>query len=59
MPVAHITLDFVDAGNKTTVVNTVRYPTKADRDMVLEMGVEAGIDETWNRLDVYLEQKWT
>lgn len=59
MPVAHITLDFVDAGNKTTVVNTVRYPTKADRDMVLEMGVEAGIDETWNRLDVYLEQKLT
>lgn len=57
MPVAHITLEFMDAGNKTTVVNTVCYPTKAERDMVLEMGVQAGIDETWNRLDAYLERK--
>jgi uncharacterized protein YndB with AHSA1/START domain len=54
MPVAHITLEFVEEGSKTTVVNIVRYPTKADRDKVIEMGMEAGIDQTWNRLDAYL-----
>ena len=56
MPLAHITLEFVEAGDKTTVLNTVRYPSKAERDAVLEMGVEAGIDQTWNRLDEYLVQ---
>lgn len=56
MPVGHITLRFIDEGVKTTVVNTVRYPTKADRDQVIEMGMEAGIDQTLNRLEAYLAQ---
>lgn len=56
MPVAHITLEFIAADNKTTVINTVRYPTKADRDKVIEMGMEAGIDQTLNRLEAYLVQ---
>jgi uncharacterized protein YndB with AHSA1/START domain len=56
MPVGHITLEFVEAGGKTTVTNTVRYPTKADRDKVIEMGMEAGIDQTLNRLEAYLAQ---
>lgn len=54
MPLAHISIEFMEAGDKTTVLNKVRYPTKAERDAVLEMGVEAGIDQTWNRLDTYL-----
>ena len=57
MPVAHSTLKFVEADGKTTVINTVRYPTKADRDKVIEMGMEAGIDQTLNRLEAYLAQK--
>lgn len=56
MPVAHIILDFIAEDNQTTVLNTVRYPTKADRDKVIEMGVQVGIDQTWNRLEVYLAQ---
>ncbi len=56
MPVGHIALEFEEAGGKTTVRNTVRYPTQADRDQVVEMGVEAGIDQTWNRLEAYLAQ---
>ncbi len=56
LPVGHITLTFIDADGKTTVNNTVRYPSKADRDKVIEMGVEAGIDQTWNRLEAYLAQ---
>jgi hypothetical protein len=35
---------------------TVCYPTKADRDKVIEMGMEAGIDQTFNRLEAYLAQ---
>jgi uncharacterized protein YndB with AHSA1/START domain len=54
MPVAEITIEFTETDGKTLVKNLVRYPTKQDRDAVLEMGVEAGIDETWNRLEAYL-----
>lgn len=57
MPVGHITLEFVEKDGKTTVHDTVRYPTKADRDQVIEMGVEVGIDQTYNRLEAYLAQK--
>ena len=56
MPVGHITLKFVETDGQTTVFNTVRYPTKADRDAVIEMGMEAGIDQTFNRLEAYLAQ---
>ena len=56
MPVGHITLRFIDAGGKTTVINTVRYPSKADRDKVIAMGMEVGIDQTLNRLEAYLAQ---
>jgi hypothetical protein len=38
------------------VNNKVRYPTKADRDKVIEMGMEVGIDQTFNRLEAYLAQ---
>jgi len=54
MPLGHVTLKFVEEGGRTTVINTVRYPTKADRDKVIEMGMEAGIDQTLNRLENYL-----
>jgi uncharacterized protein YndB with AHSA1/START domain len=54
MPVGYITLEFNEADGKTTVLNTVRYPTKADRDKVIEMGMEVGIDQTFNRLEAYL-----
>ena len=56
MPVARITLEFIESGGKTTVISTVRYPTKEDRDKVIEMGMEAGIDQTLNRLEAYLAQ---
>ena len=56
MPVAQIILEFIAEGDKTTVISITRYPTKEDRDKVLEMGLEAGIDQTMNRLDDYLAQ---
>ena len=56
MPVAQIILEFIEEGDKTTVISTTRYPTKEDRDKIFEMGVEVGIDQTMNRLDEYLAQ---
>ena len=56
MPVAHVTVEFVEADGKTAVSSIVRYPTKADRDKVIEMGMEAGIDQTLTRLEAYLAQ---
>lgn len=56
MPIGYNTLNFVESDGKTTVANTVRYPTQADRDRVIEMGMEAGVDQTLNRLEAYLAQ---
>ncbi len=53
-PVATATVEFIEEGGKTTVMSTSRYATKADRDKVIEMGVEAGIGQTLDRLEAYL-----
>jgi uncharacterized protein YndB with AHSA1/START domain len=54
MPEAESTVEFIEKDGRTTVVSTVLYPTKADRDKVIEMGMEAGIDQTLDRLEAYL-----
>lgn len=54
MPVAHTSLNMTQTNNQTTVSSIVRYPTQADRDAVIEMGIEAGVDQTFNRLEAYL-----
>jgi uncharacterized protein YndB with AHSA1/START domain len=56
MPEAQTTMEFIEQNGKTTVTSTVRYPTKADRDKVIEMGMEVGIDQTLDRLEAYLSQ---
>lgn len=54
-PAAHITVDFSEGNGQTTVRSLVRYDTKEQRDQIVEMGAEAGIDQTLNRLEAYLE----
>ena len=56
MPVSHTTNVFTEQGGKTTVDSTVRYATKAERDRVIEMGMEAGISQTLDRLEAYLAE---
>jgi uncharacterized protein YndB with AHSA1/START domain len=53
-PEAQNTLVFVEQDGKTTVTSTNLYPSKADRDKVVEFGMEAGIDQTLDRLEAYL-----
>lgn len=55
MPVATNFVDFVEEDGWTTVKSLTQYPTQAERDEVVKMGVEAGISQTYSRLDAYLE----
>jgi uncharacterized protein YndB with AHSA1/START domain len=54
MPQARVTVEFSEHNGITTVVDTAVYATKEDRDKVIEMGMEAGIDQTLDRLEAYL-----
>jgi len=54
MPEAEATVEFIEKNGRTTVISTILYPTKVDRDKVIEMGMEAGIDQTLDRLEAYL-----
>lgn len=56
MPVAQITIEFIEQDGVTTIIDKAVYETKADRDRVIEMGMEAGIDQTLDRLETYLNQ---
>lgn len=50
MPAAQITLLFEEGEGQTTVTSTTRYDSRASRDQVVEMGVEAGMRQTIDRL---------
>lgn len=54
MPEAKVTNEFREDGERTTVISVTQYRTKEDRDKVIEMGVEAGIGQTFDRLEAYL-----
>ena len=50
------TLAFSEAGGKTTVTTTIRYPSKAARDAALGTGMKDGADQSYNRLEGYLRR---
>ena len=54
-PIAHISVQFLDEGDSTTVRSTVGYDSKEQRDTIVEMGMKAEIDQTLNRLEAYLQ----
>ena len=54
MPSAHTQFEFAESDSTTIVSNLSRYADKAARDSVIEMGVEAGLNSTFARLDKYL-----
>jgi uncharacterized protein YndB with AHSA1/START domain len=54
MPATEVTLEFVEQDGKTTVISTAEYASDADLKKVVEMGVEQGASETWDRLAEYL-----
>lgn len=54
MPAASITLLFAEQDGKTKVTSYAQYPTAADLETVIKMGMIEGMTETLDRLDQYL-----
>lgn len=55
MPAGEVTLTFTEIDGKTKVVCETRYPTEEHLQNVLNMGMEEGIVQTWDRLGEHLE----
>ena len=54
MPVCVVTMEFKDQGDTTLVTSRGEYATEAELKAVVEMGVEQGVGEVWDRLVEYL-----
>jgi uncharacterized protein YndB with AHSA1/START domain len=50
------TLTFVETNGRTTLTNTMRFPSKAARDAAMRTGMESGSRTCFDRLDGYLEE---
>ena len=48
------TLTLSEANGKTTITNTILYPSKEARDAALKTGMKEGASQGFNRLDEYL-----
>ncbi|MBN8193443.1 SRPBCC domain-containing protein [Bacillus sp. NTK074B] len=56
MPATEVTLEFIDMGSKTKLVNRSVYSSAEALQTVLDMGMEQGITETWDRLGEALQK---
>jgi uncharacterized protein YndB with AHSA1/START domain len=54
--VSVVTSEFVEAGTKTRLIVTVRYPSKDVRDMVLASGMSKGAGISYDRLEDLLAE---
>ena len=54
LPEAQSAYDFEEVNGVTVVRNITCYGNRESRDLIIEMGVEAGIMQTMDRLDEYL-----
>lgn len=55
MPSTDVTIEFVDLGGRTKLINRAVYGSAESLQTVLDMGMLQGITETWNRLEERLE----
>lgn len=55
LPSSKNTITFVDYEGKTKLVNRVQYVSAEALKAVLDMGMEQGITETWDRLAEHLQ----
>lgn len=54
MPSTYVTLLFEENGGKTKLINRAEYSSQESLKTVLDMGMEQGITETWDRLEEFL-----
>ncbi|WP_028612470.1 SRPBCC domain-containing protein [Paenibacillus harenae] len=55
MPSTECTLSFIEEAGKTKIVNRAVYVSAEALKSVIDMGMEQGITETWDRLEEYLQ----
>ncbi|OXM85603.1 SRPBCC domain-containing protein [Paenibacillus rigui] len=55
MPSSHITMTFIEQDGKTKLVSRAQYASAEALKSVMEMGMEQGIKETWDRLAEHLQ----
>ncbi|RAP75854.1 SRPBCC domain-containing protein [Paenibacillus montanisoli] len=56
LPATEVTLEFVDQGGKTKLVNRAEYVSAEALKTVIDMGMLQGISETWDRLEEHLNE---
>ena len=55
MPSTEVTLEFIEMGNKTKLINRSVYSSAETLKTVTDMGMIQGITETWERLEEALQ----
>ncbi|PWK16577.1 SRPBCC domain-containing protein [Tumebacillus permanentifrigoris] len=55
MPSSHITMTFEELDGKTKLVNRARFASAEALKTVVDMGMEQGITETWDRLAEHVQ----
>lgn len=55
MPSCKVTITFVEHEGKTKLVSRAQYASAEELKAVLDMGMEQGITETWDRLAEHLQ----
>ncbi|WP_141433938.1 SRPBCC domain-containing protein [Bacillus sp. 03113] len=55
MPPSEITMTFVEYEGKTKLISRSKFPSAEALKTVMEMGMEQGITETWDRLAEHLQ----
>jgi uncharacterized protein YndB with AHSA1/START domain len=56
MPICTVTMQFDERDGKTFVTSHGEYATAEELKSVLEMGVEGGVNEVWDRLEEVLRK---
>ncbi|MGG4169310.1 SRPBCC domain-containing protein [Rossellomorea vietnamensis] len=51
MPATDVTLEFIDMGSQTKLISRSEYSSEEALKTVMDMGMEQGIMETWDRLE--------
>lgn len=55
LPATDVILTFVESDGKTKLINHATYASAEALQQVLDMGMEQGITETWDRLEEHLQ----
>ncbi len=54
MPASNTSIELQEVDGKTTIVSTTYFDSEDALKQVMEMGMEAGFDQTWDNLEIFL-----